>query len=78
MFKRLFWFALGAAAGVFGLRYVRDAARRTGERLSPEELFRDVKDGVSTLVGSATDYLRNRTSDEVLDKAVGAAPDDRE
>lgn len=78
MFKRLFWFALGVAAGVFGLRYVRDAARRTGERLSPEELFRDVKDGVTSLVGSATDYLRSRTSDESLDKAVGTPVDGRE
>lgn len=78
MFKRLFWFALGVAAGVFGLRYARDAARRTGERLSPEELFRDVKEGVSSLVGSATDYLRSRTSDESLDKAVGSPTETRE
>lgn len=77
MFRRLFWFALGVAAGVFGLRYVRDAARRTGERLSPEELLRDVKDGVSTLIGSASEFLRSRTGDDTLDRVVGSPTEDR-
>ena len=63
MTKRLFWFALGAVAGIFGLRYVKEKARDAADQLTPAQIATDIFDGAVKLVNQGIEIVRNLRSD---------------
>ena len=65
MMKRLFWFVLGAVAGIFGLRYVKEKARDAADQLSPEQIASDIFDGAVKLVNQGIEIVRNLRADDV-------------
>jgi len=64
MMKRLFWFVLGAAAGIFGLRYVKEKARDAADQLTPTQIASDIFDGAVKLVNQGIEIVRNLRSDD--------------
>jgi hypothetical protein len=84
MIKRLFWFALGVVAGIAGLRYVKDKARRTAEGFSLETLIDDVVDAGVAAAKQAVEIVQNliarddsrRDSHDADVFVSGAASDD--
>jgi len=64
MMKRLFWFVLGAFAGVFGVRYGKDKARETAEQLTPGQSAADVLEGAVKLAQQGMEIVRNLRKDE--------------
>ena len=65
MMKRLFWFALGAVVGIFGLRYVKEKARDAADQLTPAQIATDIFDGAVKLVNQGIEIVRNLRSDDV-------------
>lgn len=65
MLKRLFWFVLGAAAGIFGLRYVKEKARDAADRFTPTQIASDIFDGAVKLVNQGIEIVRNLRADTV-------------
>jgi hypothetical protein len=63
MLKRLFWFVLGAAAGIFGLRYVKEKARDAADQLTPTQIASDIFDGAVKLVNQGIEIVRNLRAD---------------
>ncbi|MEY2780260.1 MAG: hypothetical protein RL623_1440 [Actinomycetota bacterium] len=67
MMKRLFWFVLGAFAGVFGVRYAKNKARAAAEQLTPGQIAADVLEGAVKLVQQGVEIVRNlRQNEEVI------------
>jgi len=64
MMKRLFWFVLGAASGIFGLRYVKEKARDAADQLTPTQIASDIFDGAVKLVNQGIEIVRNLRSDD--------------
>jgi hypothetical protein len=46
MFKRLFWLAIGAAAGFSGSYWIQQRVKRTVDRFAPDNLQADAKAAV--------------------------------
>lgn len=67
MMKRLFWFVLGAFAGVFGVRYAKNKARAAADQLTPTQIAADLFEGATKLVKQGIDIVRNlRDNEEVI------------
>ena len=64
MMKRLFWFVLGAFAGVFGVRYAKNKARAAADQLTPALIAADLFEGATKLVKQGIDIVRNLRDDE--------------
>ena len=64
MMKRLFWFVLGAFAGVFGVRYAKNKARAAADQLTPAQIAADLFEGATKLVKQVIDIVRNLRDDE--------------
>jgi hypothetical protein len=64
MMKRLFWFVLGAFAGVFGVRYAKNKAREAAEQLTPGQIAADVLEGAVKLAQQGMEIVRNLRKDE--------------
>ena len=64
MMKRLFWFVLGAFAGVFGVRYAKNKARVAAEQLTPAQIAADVLEGAVKLAQQGMEIVRNLRKDE--------------
>ena len=64
MMKRLFWFVLGAFAGVFGVRYAKNKARAAADQLTPAQIAADLFEGATKLVKQGIDIVRNLRDDE--------------
>jgi hypothetical protein len=63
MMKRLFWFVLGAIAGIFGLRYAKNKARDAAEQMTPAQIASDIFDGAVKLVNQGIEIVRNLRSE---------------
>lgn len=59
MIKRLFWFALGVVAGIAGVRYLKDKARRAADEFSIESVLEDLVDGATAAAKQVVDIARN-------------------
>jgi hypothetical protein len=59
MIKRLFWFVLGVVAGVAGVRYLKDKARRAADEFSVESVLEDLVDGATAAARQVTEIVRN-------------------
>ena len=64
MMKRLFWFVLGAFAGVFGVRYAKNKAREAAEQLTPAQIAADILEGAVKLAQQGMEIVRNLRKDE--------------
>ena len=68
MFRRLFWFGLGAAAGYFVTVRVQQAAR-AADRLRPARMREDIVGTVKSAASQVRDVVKDLASD-------GSAPRD--
>ena len=59
MTKRLFWFVMGALAGIFGLRYVKEKAKQATSQLTPTQVASDLYDGVVKIAKQGIEIVRN-------------------
>lgn len=59
MIKRLFWFVLGVVAGVAGVRYLKDKARRAADEFSLESVIEDLVDGATAAARQVSEIARN-------------------
>lgn len=59
MIKRLFWFAIGVVAGVAGVRYLKDKARRAADEFSVESVLEDLVEGATTAAKQVVEIVRN-------------------
>ena len=74
MFRRLFWFVLGALAALFGYGWLRRQADHIATKESVDQ-FNDglvdrvmtAKDKVSDTMGGATGSKRDSTSDDLFE-----------
>ena len=66
MMKRVFWFVLGAFAGVFGVRYAKNKAREAAEQLTPGQIAADVLEGAMKLAQQGMEMVRNLRKDEEI------------
>jgi len=74
MFRRLFWFVLGAFAALFGYGWLRRQADQVATKESVDQFidgFVDrvmtAKDKVSDTMGGATGSKRDSTSDDLFE-----------
>ena len=64
MFRRLFWFALGAAAGYFVTVRVQQAAK-AAERLRPARMKEDLIGTVKSAANQVRDVVKDLSSDNL-------------
>ena len=66
MKRRLSWFVLGAFAGVYGTRYLKNKAKTATSQLSPSQVASDIYDGAVWLVNQAVEIVQNLRSDDTV------------
>ncbi len=74
--KRLFWFLVGAVAGIFGWKYVKEKARDTASQLTPAQVASDLYEGAVKLANQGFEIVRNlraQDSSFVHDKGESAS-----
>ena len=69
MTKRLFWFVMGALAGIFGLRYMKEKAKQATSQLTPAQLANDLYDGVVKVAKQGIEILRNLSQGETSSRS---------
>jgi len=74
MFRRLFWFVLGALAALFGYGWLRRRADHIATKESVDQFIDGLvdrvmtaKDKVSDTMGGATGSKRDSTSDDLFE-----------
>jgi hypothetical protein len=74
MFRRLFWFAIGAIAALFGYGWLRRQADQAATKESVDQFIDGlvdrviaVRDRVSDTVGGATGGKRDSASDDLFE-----------
>lgn len=67
MFRRLFWFVLGALAGIYGTQWIKRKALEIGDRVTLASVLQAAVDGLKYLIDKLTELWKKESTDSVDD-----------